>query len=385
MQKRAVLKHAHQTLQAKIFRRLGVVFSYPRSVTEKNRSEHRPSALLLLFVLFLSAWLSGCSRAIDHDFKDYQQRLGRLLDEPVTTVELPANPRMPRVHEVQQPIPEISISLLDSMRLDRCRVGQLIAARNSSLGRVQSTQARVLYEIQMITALQECLQTSAADDARLAELLTTALEHKVDTLPLWINRFLTNEDVIRERFRVSRSPLTLEASEEGSASIAALTYFADVFTALHDDPLHYTVDESAWNDHIRTLGQRHFLSDFWRTQQVTLGYLKSLNLMLSDAGDKIGCRNRSVPQQAEFLQNVMINIWVSSLQPKLARLQGYETQVYGQLVRLQEFVLDEAWNNYLDQLMNEESHGVGIRQHSRRHAELYQAFLQQCGLSIEGN
>lgn len=353
-----------------------------QSVTEKINGEHQWKARSLVTFGIVAVFLSGCSRGVENDLADYQQRLSRLLDEPKIAVELPSNPRMPRTQEVQTPIPEISISLLDSMRLDRCRVGQLVAERNSSLGRVQSTQSRVHYEIQMIAALQECLASPAADEERIAELLTSALAHKVDTLPLWFDRFLTSESVIRERMRVSRSTLNLENTQQGSASVAALTYFADVFTGLSTDPLGYQVDPEHWNEHMRHLGQNNFLSDFWRTQQVVHGYLIELNNMLNDAGDKVGCQGQSVPQQAHYLQNVMHSLWIAELQTKLARLQGYEQQIAAQLRRLQQFVRHEPWQNYIEELIGTESHGEYIREHSREHAQHYQGFLTQCGFDI---
>lgn len=326
--------------------------------------------------------LTACTRAVDHHFDDYQGRLARLLDTDIPTAPLPENPRMPRTQSVQQAIPEFSIGLLASTRLNRCRAGALVAERNSSLGRVQSVDARLLYEIRMIDALQDCLNSPVAESDDLREILESALAHKIDTLPLWIDRFLTSDDVIRSRLRVSRSPLTLDGTDPAEASIAALTYFADVFAALNADPKGYQVDPSAWTSHMRTLGQQDFLSDLWRTQQVVQQGLITSNELLENAAQRVGCARVGTPREAEYLQNVMMNFWIEGLQGQLARLQGYQHQISRELERLTAHVLHPEWTAYIESLVGTDSIAERNRALTREHAELWQVFLEQCDLRI---
>nr|WP_256384204.1 DUF3080 family protein [Photobacterium toruni] len=56
-------------------------------------------------------------------------------------------PRYPRTHALKQPIADITIGLLNAYELRQCGLFQLIAERNSVLGKVQDKTRRLRYEL----------------------------------------------------------------------------------------------------------------------------------------------------------------------------------------------------------------------------------------------
>lgn len=355
------------------------------SVPELERQRHWQRGFRWICFALCFCMLSGCTRTIEDDFDDYHQRIARLLNTQVPTTPLPDNPRMPRVQQLQSDIPELSIGLLASSRLNQCRAGALIAERNSSLGRVQALHARLLYEIRIMGAIEDCLASGLFDNSELQITLESALQQKYTTLPLWIERFLTSDDIIRSRLRISRRALVLDGRDSASASIAALDYFADVFTELAQDPAGYAVHPSDWALHMRTLGQQDFLSDLWRTQQVTHRQLHISNELLMNAAETMGCNGPHTPQSAHYLKNVMMTFWIQGLQPQLAQLQSHQIRVNESLRRLMAHTDKPVWEAYIESLIGEHSLSEQNLDLIRSHAHHWQQFLAQCNVPIGGS
>lgn len=344
-----------------------------------------------IVIITLSAFLSGCFGSdVNKVFEDYQNRVQRLLAEPAVAPEIPQVPRQPGVSDVRQDIPEGSIGLFESMRLNQCRAGQLIAQRNSSLGRVQSVQARVLYEIEMIPALADCLQNTDIAESNLAEALTLSLEEKINNLPLWIDRFWTSEPAIRDTFRPGRNLRAVDAQSNLQKSLAALDYFSNLFAGILADPEKIALDQNEWQLHMEALGTGKSIPELLRTQQHVAGWLNALNEQLAAGANALNCVSNSetssgrsfTPQNAEYMQNVLNAVWIERLQPALARWDNEYRQVASTTINIQSQVISSDWNEYLTALLGEESFGVKSRQLARVHAEEWQAFLAACNLEV---
>lgn len=360
------------------------------SVSE-NQSGNQHLGWMRLFrfmtIAFALVTLSACSGGAESSLQDYQSRLANLLNEEPETPEMPERIPMPRASALTRSIPETSISLLQSMRLDRCRAGQVIAERNSALGRVRNPGLQLYYEIDVIRALDDCIQSGAVSDS-LTETLQEALEHKKQTLPLHIERFLTTDEVIRESLRPGRNVLPTEPAGGAEESIAALRYFAELFELLEEDPLHPAASLENYRANLRALGQSGFLSSHWQSQRLTLGWMRELNRMLSNGADKVGCTQVATPREAEYLQNVMMNIFIGDIQQWLALWDAYHRDIREQLERLEAFTSQSQWQDYLQRLYGDEpgqeSHAAQLRIETVRHAQLWQETLRDCRLSPGG-
>lgn len=299
------------------------------------------------------------------------------MDEPVAPLNTTPLPIMPRSGELRIEIDRLSINLLDSFRLDRCRLGQVVAERNSALGKIQSTSARLRYEIDSISAIEECLASGEVTDARLENMLQDALTHKRESLPLYIDQVLTRSDEFRHSLRASSNTHSVTETAGFEETLAALVYLDTLFeTALNGDTA--SIELNSYNRHLQTLAQSDFLPRHWRTMQRNAAWLDSLNDMLIDGGDKIGCRPPSIPQRAEYLYNVMISLFAGEIQPMLARWTTYHNEIAPILASLQQKSLQPEWRAYIDELIAEGSHADQVAQYTLRHAHLWQDILAQC-------
>lgn len=375
---------------------------FAASVAQKN---YLGTTLMRLSTLFLSGvspfflclllsttLLTACSRTSEDALLDYQKRIARLTDAPLIAVERPPFPQPPRVQVTREEIPEFTISLVASQRLNRCRAGQLIAERNSSLGRVQPPNARLYHEIAMLSALPECLLDPQIASSSVAEELVSAIAHKQRTVPLWRQRMITNDPVIRDRLRPGRQQLKVDDMAAAAETLAAIDYFLYSFKLIDQHLaqdaeeqkalLHEQLDLKDWQTAIASLGQKDFLSRYWRSQQHALGYMRALNAQLTDAGTLMGCNDNRQPVAAKYLHNVLMTFWIEQLQPMFARWDGFQQQLEPRISALAKYADHPEWTDYMQQLAGPDSLAQQVQQEVRRHAELWQHVLATCGLEV---
>lgn len=325
--------------------------------------------------------LSACSDSsgLEPNWQTYQSRLTHLLDEQSQAPIPTPMPIMPRSGDLRLEIDRISINLLDSVRLDRCRLGQIVAQRNSALGNVQSTSARLRYEIDSMIAIEECLQSDVANDARIANLLQEAFIHKQQTLPLYIDQVLTRSEEFRHSMRAANATHPIEETSGFEETLAALHYLDDLFNSALAGELD-TINLEPYNRHFQILAQSDFLPRHWRTMQQNAAWLDTLNDLMTNAGDKVGCRPPSIPQRAEYLHNVMMNIFAGEIQPVLARWSMYHSELAPVLESLRDKSVQGQWQAYVDELIAEGSHAERVARLTVQHAQLWQAALAQCNM-----
>lgn len=315
-------------------------------------------------------------------FADYQQRIARLLNTTPLPEVIPPVAEQPRINQVQLPIPESSISLLNSQRLNRCKAGQLIAERNSSLGRVQPVQARVRYEIEMITALEQCLADEQIQNSSLVPLLEQGLAEKIDYLPLWINRFWTSESAVRDTFRPGRTARQTHEQAMSTEAIAALFYFSTLFDDLLADPFSRQIDAEEWLQNVQILAQHQAIPSLLRSQQHIQGWLVALNQQLDGAAHALQCPERQL-DAAEYMQNVLHSVWIAELQPALAAWEIEYRELQNAVNHILPQVPSEAWRSYLEFWFSENNIAATNQRLIREHAELWQDFLSACGFSVQ--
>ncbi|MCH8500385.1 MAG: DUF3080 domain-containing protein [Aliidiomarina sp.] len=352
------------------------------SVTQKLSLR---TALLLCFTVLL---VGGCSRSSSSALSEYQARIARLTDSETVPVQRPNFERLPRVQESRSEIPEYTISLVASQRLNRCRAGQLIADRNSSLGRVQPPHLRLRHEIEMLIALPECLADADVASQSIAAELATAITHKQETLPLWTQRLLTTEPILRDALRPGRKVLGPEEMAGAQETLAALDNILYVLAAIDeylDEPSQTDVLDDLnlaeyWQPSWQALGQSDFLPRYWRSQQHALGAMRALNLQLAGAEQALRCSATRTPVEAEYLHTVMLNFWIAELQPMFAHWNSLQQQLTVRLQQLQSFYESSAWLDYFEHLIGEQSYAAQLQREVRIHAEHWQSLLASCQL-----
>ena len=142
----------------------------------------------ILLVLCCTLLLTSCKEnATNTLLNTYQQRLANVLEiTPADT--LPLNlPIYPDTRSLKQPIADIRIGLLDAYELRQCGLFQLIAERNSVLGKVQDQTRQLRYEVLFLKQLNHCLtMLNSNSTSELQSQLNDIYQQKQQQLPLVI-------------------------------------------------------------------------------------------------------------------------------------------------------------------------------------------------------
>lgn len=320
--------------------------------------------------------LTACSEPnnLDTSWRDYQTNLTEAVQAPAPPVRPTPLPIMPRSADLRINIERLSVGLLDALRLDQCRLGQVIAQRNSALGHAQSATARLRYELDSMLAIEECLQSEAMTEPRITTLLEDALTHKHTTLPLYIDQVLTRSDAFRQSLRAARRPHPLVEDTSFTDTLAALEYLTQTFNAALSNEL-MQVDLAAYNRHIQTLSQSDFLPRHWRTMQTNAAWLTSLNRYLEDA--KIDCAHIEPPGRAVH------SMFTTTIAPLLQRWADYHYKLAPPLLQLQAMSVQGEWRAYIGELIGAGSHAEQVSELTARHSDLRQQTFSPCQLEAE--
>ncbi|MFA0230190.1 DUF3080 family protein, partial [Vibrio sp. 10N.261.45.A7] len=118
----------------------------------------RSSPLVLLTVV-----LGGCFGEGPGDlFDDYQTKVARVQDAE----EIKENwefESLPRKRELLLDVPSLSIGLIDSYQLRQCGLFNLIAERNSVLGKVADEFRNYDYQVALLEGVGQCLANNELD------------------------------------------------------------------------------------------------------------------------------------------------------------------------------------------------------------------------------
>ena len=173
-------------------------------------------------LLLLGLWLAGCSASgPSADLTEYLTRLERVLDQRSQRVAENSFPRLPAVRALRLEPAQENIELLDFLRLRRCELQQVVAERNSSLGRLARPSQRLVHEIDFLRLGDACLEAIRDDYPELAADLQRVLASKRADLPVAIWQATVGGEEFRDFWQARSGPLPL-AFEEDSALLQSL-------------------------------------------------------------------------------------------------------------------------------------------------------------------
>ncbi|WP_258806741.1 DUF3080 domain-containing protein [Pseudidiomarina sp. CB1] len=329
--------------------------------------------LCYVFVAFL---LSACSEippalsALD----DYQSRVANTLELEPIVYHPKSCPKLPDTRDLRVQVPRVSVSLLDSWRLDQCAAGQLIAQRNSALGKLEEGISRYFTDLQLTQAMQICVTAlEQAGEAQLAKRLASALQEKQHTLAASKQLAIATDDALRHSLRFA--PTTLAAPDD-AAFANALASLDHVLAVLQEPAQQPTqVSRGQLEVALEQLHQSDYLPRLWRSLHALDAYIQQLSPLTEDLVRLAGCSSKGRPQRAEVLHTVFLKFFIANVQPELA---GYTRQGYLVNERLEELAAvseQAALKDYLQQLMQLTER---LNERSKHHVEPWQRFFAAC-------
>lgn len=336
-----------------------------RSVLSFTQTCQRLALVALPLAVF------GCTPADDvlAPLQELNQRIASALERPPATLSYSPRPdNMPAVSELKPAAQGASMSFLTSLRLGHCRAGQIIAQRNSSLGRLADGVARYQQDISLLAALKDC--KTQPKSAPIADELQQAITIKQQQQTRDRALAIATEEALRNSLTIgSPALITLDTASFTPAltALQSITRWLAAPTA--------TADLSA---DLKVLAQSDYLGQLLRTTIAATLRLQQLRQQLPDLAAAAGCQSKGVPERAKVLRTVFMRFYVSESQPQLAELSRQQTMFNETLAKLQQQVPQPELQSYLAEL---QQWNQRLKQQNRLFVEPWQAFYQACGFN----
>lgn len=320
----------------------------------------------LFTTAFAAILLVGCDNHSPATlFTTYLDRVASVQDAPVLEGSA-LNQALPRKRELSVDIPAISLGLLDSYQLRQCGLFQLIAERNSVLGKVADQFSNYDYQHALLLGLTQCITSNDISD-ELKQTLQQIKQQKQLHLPMHQWNLLYASDAMQSQLsgtewlkegigaqvkQVKNALSTIANAFENPESTAELTRIQET---LEKTPivgnLNYSLVQATW--HLATVTEQLYRYD-----------------------SKIICGPQRDITKYRYLNNVFEQRYIGTIQPYLATLDSYYQQL-SQISPL--FAPKPELHDYVYPL---ERNHQAFRAAIKEHVGYWQQLFKRCGRKV---
>lgn len=342
----------------------------------------------VLLLLLLALLGSGCASPDDPAglLDDYNERLARVLERSVPARAPTRVPAWPAARDLQMTPADVRVGLRTFLEFDRCGLLQQISERNSSLGKLQPSSQRLLYELRLLDGLQRCVDLTAgdllSDDERrreFAAVVRETLATKAADLPqvYWNATFGAAE--FREFLGVTATPL--QPGEQAPAGAVEAIVFLSTLGPGRPLP---GVDEL--ERHYQQLVGNRLGARLWLGMDLAARELdRGSSLLEQQAADGGLCPAGRPTPRAQRLYGVFESQYLARIQPWLALHAREGRALAGAMEKLwqaQQATPPAAMVDYRRQAFaGAQSLPEIFTSATRRHALAWRAVLAPCGLA----
>lgn len=350
---------------------------------------HTPVTLLLVLLLTLA----GCQRApeAERQMQNYLDRIARVLQQqwqPFEPDQL-ADYRFPARRERMIDIPPLRISLLDLIvDTNDCRLlQQRISERNSVLGKVMPWSHRLVYDGELLRALEHCttLLNQQDDQPALGEQLTALAASKRATLSATYWNALNASEEFEDYLRFANQPLPISSSQiTDQDAVAALRKLTEIGAAL---PQQLPPDRAHIDALLQALQQSQRSSQLITSLAQTTHGLQQATQMLQATDSRLLCPMQAPSARSKILLNVFVLFYAGEIQPYLAQLQRLGQPWAEAVIALRAVPnIPDATAHSLDRLAGEqnslwEEYQAALTKHTQAWQDLLGACESQPGQS----
>lgn len=328
----------------------------------------------LLVILLL---LTACQPASgDRQLHNYSTRLARVLEIPLPALTIPAPVPLPAIRDLQHILPDISLTLTQAYSTRHCALDQLIAERNSSLGRVFRPSQQLHYELRLLYQLEQC-QHYPWENKELAQLLADSYQLKQLNIVPALHNMLLTDDTLRQQLTGQQQLLSPAAGglPETYQALNQLIQLRQLITAQNWQQAAELNPEEA----LATLYRTQFIAKLQYSLRYSLQWLTSLNLALENADISKICPTQRSNQTTDILANVLRLYFIGEVQGYLAELLHYQHQL---VPVLQQLYLGTPLEQHIYQrfVLPAEQ----LQQQTRQHVRWWQQLSSYCNTPLTG-
>lgn len=324
----------------------------------------------ILVILICCFVLSACEQAPAlNNFSDYLTRIANVQDVDSLPAPQETIQRLPEKRAINIAIEPLTIGLLDSYELRKCELFNLIAQRNSVLGKVQDHFRRFDYEVQLLHGLTRCIANRDISD-RLRQQLTEIETTKQRDLPdHWYN-LLYSSDAMRSQLSSHR---WLDRGWNVSEVTQAVQAMDEVHQAMAHSPVTLALPELTPFQEV--LDKQPLLGDLKYSLDNATLWLNTIQRQLASHDQQIVCGPNRNQTKLTYLRNVFQSSYVEKIQPYIAWLDSLYLQL-------------EPYLSAFESQPDKPYHFAVARSHerfrlaTRQHMQYWQKLFRRCAVQV---
>lgn len=314
----------------------------------------------------LTVMLAGCfSDGPGNLFDDYQTKVARVQDAEELKEDWEFE-SLPRKRELLLDVPSLSIGLIDSYQLRQCGLFNLIAERNSVLGKVADEFRNYDYQVALLQGVGKCLSSNELEP-EIVELLRDIEQQKLTQFPLHQWNLIYASDAMQSQMRGSQW-LRADIGDQVRQTSGALEHLNQALNA----PLvsGKTIEVQEILEKSSTLG------DLYYSLARASVELDTITKQLTTFDANIICGKQRDTTKFRYLNNVFEQQYIGQVQPYMAQLDGYYQQLAPQLAL---FDAQTELHSYYFPI--QDAHQA-FRASTRRHVDYWQKLFKRCGRKV---
>ncbi|OBT00993.1 hypothetical protein A9261_02635 [Vibrio tasmaniensis] len=324
------------------------------------------SLLVRSTLLCLTMLLTGCfDDSPQNYFDDYQTKIANVqdADEIQEDWELES---LPRKRELFIEVPSLSIGLIDSYQLRQCGLFNLIAERNSVLGKVADEFRNYDYQVALLKGVGQCLSNNELEP-EIVELLREVEQQKLAQFPLHQWNLIYASEAMQSHMRGSQW-LRADIGEQVRQTGDALEHINQAL----DTPL-VSGKTTAVQERLE---KSSTLGDLYYSLSRASAELDTITQQLTTFDANIICGKQRDTTKFRYLNNVFEQQYIDKVQPYMAQLDGYYQQLAPQLAM---FDAHPELHSYYFPI--KDAHQA-FRSSTRRHVDYWQQLFKRCGRKV---
>lgn len=291
-------------------------------------------------VIFLSYLLLSCkgSNQLHDDLEAYAERLSNFtkisLQQELAQNSSNINLGIKDKTSYLRKISPININLREFYAFNDCSLSQLVAQRNTALGKIQLPSSRFLYEIELLNELERCQnqllrQNKGTELSKgqieLIEKLKTWSALKQQQLPLVWSNVITQSTEIYQHLSKNNGFIRGDSSDNLQETKQALSHLAKIDGQLLLGELPQNLE--FLETHLYHLSETPLLAWKWRSQKALSFSLKNTSKLLDEFLQSNTCSNRKQEQDIQIMKNIFNKFFVGTIQGLGGQLDHYHYQL----------------------------------------------------------
>ncbi|MFS1949565.1 DUF3080 domain-containing protein [Vibrio lentus] len=317
-------------------------------------------------LLCLTMVLTGCfDDSPQNYFDDYQTKIANVqeADEIQEDWELES---LPRKRELFIEVPSLSIGLIDSYQLRQCGLFNLIAERNSVLGKVADEFRNYDYQVALLEGVGQCLSNNELEP-EIVELLREIEQQKLAQFPRHQWNLIYASEAMQSQMRGSQW-LRADIGEQVRQTSDALKHI--------NQALNIPLVSGKTTEVQEGLEKSSTLGDLYYSLSRASAELDTITQQLTTFDANIICGKQRDTTKFRYLNNVFEQQYINRVQPYMAQLDGYYQQLAPQLAM---FDAQPELHSYYFPI--QDAHQA-FRSSTRRHVDYWQQLFKRCGRKV---